>query len=98
MKNKRMNYTIEFKREAVDLVGRQGHTYASAGRLLKINPNLISRWAKELAETGHEAFPGSGHQRPELEEIARLKREVRRLTEENEIIKKAAAYFARATL
>jgi len=95
---KRNEYTMEFKREAVDLVKRQGHTYASAGRLLKINANLVSRWAKELAEAGQEAFPGSGHQRPELEEIARLKREVKRLTEENTIIKKAVAYFARATL
>ncbi len=69
----------------------------SAGQLLKIHPNLISRWAKELKESGHEAFPGIGHQRPELEEIARLKREVKRLQEENEIIKKSLGYFARET-
>jgi transposase len=72
MKENRKTYTPEFKREAVALALQQGYTEAS--RILKLNATMLRRWEKEQREAGAQAFPGKGHQLPELEEIARLKR------------------------
>ena len=80
------------------LVIKQGHGYAEAARLLSINVSVLRRWEKEQHDHGPQAFPGQGHQLPELEEIARLKRELKRAQTEIEILKKATAYFARETL
>lgn len=98
MKQNRKQYTPEFKREAVALAEKQGHSYTEASRLLNINANMLRRWGKEQHENGSDAFVGQGHQTPELEEIARLKRELKRAQSEIEILKKATAYFARGTL
>lgn len=94
----RKQYTPEFKREAVALVITQGHGYAEAARLLNINVSVLRRWEKEQRDHRSQAFPGQGHQLPEREEIARLKRELKRAQTEIEILKKATAYFARETL
>ena len=98
MKQNRKQYTPEFKREAVALIIQQGHGYAEAARILNINVSVLRRWEKEQRDHGSQAFPGQGHQLPELEEIARLKRELKRAHTEIEILKKATAYFARETL
>lgn len=98
MKQTRTRHSPEFKKEAVALVTEKGHGYAEAAGLLNINTNMLRRWAKELALNGEQAFPGKGHQTAELEEIARLKRELRRAQMENEILKKATAYFAKNIL
>ncbi len=91
MTQDRKQYTPEFKREAVALVIQQGHGYAEAARLLNINVSVLRRWEKEQCDHGSQAFPGQGHQLPELEEIARLKRELKRAHTEIEILKKATA-------
>lgn len=98
MKQNRKQYTPEFKREAVALVIKQGHGYAEAARIVDINVSVLRRWEKEQRDHGLQAFPGTGHQLPELEEIARLKRELKRAHTEIEILKKATAYFAREIL
>ena len=98
MKQNRKQYSPEFKREAVALVIKQGHGYAEAARILNINVSVLRRWEKEQRDHGPQAFPGKGHQLPELEEIARLKRELKRAQTEIEILKKATAYFAREML
>jgi transposase len=98
MKPINKSYKQEFKQEAVALVRDKKHSYRQAAQLLGINENMLRRWAKELDLNGVTAFPGKGHQTPELEEIARLKRELRRAQLEIEILKKATAYFARDSL
>jgi transposase len=95
MKENRKKYTPEFKREAVALGLQQGYT--EAARILKLNATMLRRWEKEQRENGDQAFPGKGHQHPELEEIARLKRELKRALTDIEILKKATAYFAKET-
>lgn len=45
---KRRNYSKEFKEEAVKLVSERGYSYAEAGRNLGVNPNLLSRWTREI--------------------------------------------------
>jgi transposase len=98
MKPGRKQYTPEFKREAVALVIEQGHGYSEAANLLNINASMLRRWEQEQRLNGPQAFPGKGHQLPDLEEIARLKRELKRAQMEIEILKKATAYFAKDTL
>ena len=95
MKPSRKQYTPEFKREAVALVIEQGHGYSEAANLLNIHASMLRRWEQEQRLNGPQAFPGKGHQLPELDEIARLKRELKRAQMEIEILKKATAYDGR---
>ena len=92
---KRRTYTAEFKREAVDLVVKQGYTNAEASRNLGIRSNMLGRWRREQLKERQNAFPGSGHQSEELEELKLLREENRKLKLEREILKKAAVFFAK---
>jgi transposase len=90
-KKKRRNYTKEFKEEAVRLITDEGYSYAEAGRNLGVNPNLLSRWKREFE--GVEIDPGSAAAMQA--ELKRLRKENKRLKLEREILKKAAAFFAK---
>jgi transposase len=94
----KQQYSKEFKQEAVALVNQKGHSFEQAASLLKLNANMLRRWAKEQARDGEHAFPGKGHQTPELDEVARLSRELKRARLEIDILKKATAYFAKDVL
>ena len=87
----RRNYTLEFKREAVNLAEDSDKTIAEVSRDLGINSNLIRRWKKELANSAVESTQVDDKDA----EIRRLRAELRDLKEDHEIIKKAAAYFAK---
>ena len=91
----RKQYTKEFKQEAVGLVTEHGYSYAEAGRSLGINANMISRWKREQAATGVDAFPGNGRLTPEQQRIHELEKQNRRLQMERDILKKATAFFAK---
>lgn len=93
--NERRQYTKEFKKEAVELANRGDYTVAEAARSLGISRNMLDRWRREYREREQEAFPGTGHQSAEMEELKRLREENRRLRLEKEILKKAAVYFAK---
>ena len=56
---------------------------------------MLRRWVKELSADPAQAFPGHGQGKPEQLEIERLRRENAKLRAERDILKKAAAYFAR---
>src|SRR5579859_3631358 len=88
-------YTQEFKREAVRLVQTSGKSIAQVARELGISDSSIHQWRKELAEHGAEAFPGSGHQTAQEEEVRRLKRELEVVKQERDILKKAIGIFSR---
>ena len=62
---KRRRYSAEFKREAVALANQPGVTKAQIGRELDINPNVITRWQRELSANGSKAFLGQGVARDE---------------------------------
>jgi transposase len=85
----------EFKIEAVRLVRDRGVSVAQASRDLEIHENVLRKWVEEFASDPAQAFPGQGQMKPEQLEIERLRREVTRLRAERDILKKAAAYFAR---
>jgi transposase len=62
---------------------------------LEVHPNVLRKWAREMSVDPAQAFPGHGQMKPEQLEIERLKREVAKLKAERDILKKAAAFFAR---
>jgi transposase len=68
---------------------------AEIARELGINRNQLYKWQEQISARGAEAFPGKGRRSGQEDELAKLKRENDRLKEENEILKKAARYFAR---
>jgi transposase len=88
-------YTAEFKREAVRLAQTSGKSIAQVARELGISDTSIHQWGKELTEHGPEAFPGSGHQTAQEEELRRLKRELEIVKQERDILKKAISIFSR---
>lgn len=93
MTGSRRKFTDEFKREAVELMAKEGLSFVEAGRRLGVHQNLLRNWKQALVVSGSAASP-----RPQtaLEaEVKRLREEVRRLTMEREILKKAAAFFAK---
>ena len=94
----RRKYAREYKLEAVRLVRERGVTVAQAARDLDVHENLLRKWVKELAADPGHAFPGNGQLKPEQLEIERLRREVAKLRAERDILKKAAAYFAKDSI
>ena len=77
------------------LIKDRGVSYAQASQDLKVHPTQLRNWVKALVADPQDAFPGQGQMKPEQLEIAQLKREVARLKAEWDILKKAAAYFAK---
>lgn len=99
MHTKRKKYTREFKTEAVRLLTGSNMTIAQASQDLGVNANVLARWKKEFLKDSSQAFPGIGHVKPEEEEeedeLRRLRRENAILRQERDILKKAAAFFAK---
>ena len=95
MQKVQKTYTPEFKREAVHLAQTSGKPIAQVARELGISDTSIHQWRKEMAEHGQEAFPGSGHQTAQEEELRRLKRELEMVKQERDILKKAIGIFSR---
>lgn len=94
----RRRFTREFKVEAARLVTERGVSLARAARDLDVHENVLRKWVKALGADPAHAFPGHGQMKPEQLEIERLRREVAKLKAERDILKKAAAYFAREAL
>lgn len=94
----RRKFSTEFKHEAVRLVRERGVSIAQAARDLDVHQSVLRAWVRAVAEDATQAFPGVGQQKPEAAELTRLRREVARLKMERDILKKAAAYFARESM
>jgi transposase len=91
MAQRTVRYTPEFKRQMVDLV-RAGRSPASLAKEFGPSAWTISLWVKQDAR---DAGGGDGGlSSAERDELRRLRREVKRLKEEREILSKAAAWFA----
>ena len=88
-------FTREFKLEAVKLVKDRGVSVAQASRDLDIHVNVHRKWIRDVEADPVQAFPGQGQMRADQAEIAKLKKEVAKLKMERDILKKAAAYFAK---
>jgi transposase len=94
-KKSRRQYTKEFKLEALRLCQEPGMGPSRVAADLGINRSMLSSWAKQLKDAPKDAFRGHGT-RTELEgENAALKRRIRVLEQERDILKKAATWFAK---
>ena len=91
----RQKYTKEFKEDAVKLVLEQGYSSTEAGRRLGIHSTNISRWIREFRREQEDIAEGGVTRRELEEENRRLRKENKRLEMEREILKKAAAFFAK---
>lgn len=95
---KRQTFSRDFKLEAVRLLNEGKKPGTDIARELGIRRNQLYKWKDQLDKHADAAFPGKGrHNSAESQagENARLKRELAAAKEENEILKKAAAFFAR---
>lgn len=89
-------YTKEFKQEAVRLMETSDRSAAEIARELGIRRNMLYKWKAQLDIKGDSAFSSRGRPKKESQsELNQLRQQNKRLQEEVEILKKAAAYFAR---
>ena len=91
----RRQFTKEFKQGAVRLVTEQGRKINDVAESLGVSPWSISRWIKAEGREGADAFRGNGTRTAHEQEVFKLKQKIKQLEEEKQILKKAAAYFAR---
>lgn len=91
---KRRQYTEEFKREAVRLVTDHGYGVTETARNLGINAHMLGRWKRQVEQQTNGVYRGNGHMSAEHEELLRLRKEVKRLRMEREILKKTVSFFA----
>lgn len=91
---RKSKYSLEFQTEAVRLLLEPGSTNESVGRDLGVSRETIRLWAKRLTT---EADPEVRRARQEHAELVALRRRVRVLEEEREILSKAAAFRERET-
>jgi transposase len=95
MQKEQRTYTRECKQEAVQLVRSSDKSQAHIARDLGIADSTLHHWCQQFAEQGEQAFPGSGHQTPQEEELRQLRRENDLLRQERDILKKAIGIFSR---
>ena len=92
----RGRYPKEFKIEAVRLLKLGSKPASELAMELGVKRTLLYRWRDQLETKGELAFPGSGRPKlNQLNEISLLKKELKEVTKERDILKKAAAYFAK---
>lgn len=92
----RQRFSREFKLEAVRLLEQGGKPATQLAMELGIQRNRLYKWQKELGAKGETAFRGAGRKSvSQQSEVERLKAELKKVTEERDILKKAAAYFAK---
>lgn len=90
----RRQYSDEYKSEAVRLANDSGKPVTQVARELGVNANVLHRWMREEREAG-SAGKTRGAVKAEQEEIVRLRRELARVTQERDFLKRAAAFFAK---
>ena len=89
-------YSNEFKLQAAKLVTEQGYSYDKAAKRLGTTGFSIRNWVTKFRQTGE--LPPQGDTQPKADELRQLRKNVAQLKMENDILKKAAAYFAKELL
>ena len=95
MKGKKSRYDVALKKEIAQIYLGGRRSAPSLALELGVHVNTIYKWSEQYRADPENAFPGSGHMKPDEEELVRAKRRVRELEEEVDILKKAVAYCAK---
>ena len=82
------NFTEDFKRDVVRQITERGYPVAEVSPRLGVSQHSLYEWKKKFTASNGKASD-------DADEVRRLKKELARVTEERDILKKAAAYFAR---
>jgi len=90
---KKKRYDQDFKISAVKMVTEGGHKAAEVARSLGIHANQLYNWKRKFTDHGDKAFPGKGN----LTELAALRRKLREVEMERDILKKAVGIFSKPT-
>ena len=91
----RRRYDREFKLDAVRMITEGGRSAASVARELGVSADQLHRWKREFAEGPASAFPGKGRQRVDNPELEALRKELARVKEERDILKKVVGVFSK---
>ena len=91
----RRSYTAEFKREAVRLASKPDVSRREVAKQLGIHPNVLAGWVEKVRKGAWSDKPGEELKTEQQKELERLRRENASLKMDLEILKKAAAYFAK---
>ncbi len=91
--SKKKRFDRDFKISAVKMVTEGGHKASEVARSLGIHANQLYNWKQKFSHQGDKAFPGKGH----LTELARLRRQLREVEMERDILKKAVGIFSKPT-
>ena len=86
-------YSKDFRLQAAKLVTEQGYSYEQAAKQLGTTGWSVRNWIRKFQQTGE--LPSKKESQPKIDEIRQLRKELARLKMENDIVKKAASYFAR---
>jgi transposase len=89
-------YSKEFKLQAAKLVTEQGYSYDKAAKRLGTTGFSVRNWVTKFRSSGD--LPAQSETQPKADELRHLRKELAQLKMENDILKKAAAYFARESL
>jgi transposase len=95
MGERHRHFRREFKRDAVQMVTEKDMAVGKVARELDIHSNLPHLWRRQFLAKGDQAFTGKGRIAPERAEIRRLQKELERVKEERDILKKALAFSRR---
>jgi transposase len=90
---KKKRFDRDFKVSAVKMVTEGGHKATDVARSLGIHQNQLYNWKRKFSDQGEKAFPGKGH----LTELAALRRQLREVEMERDILKKAVGIFSKPT-
>jgi transposase len=93
-KRKRRSFTKEYKAEVVKLIRKSGKSVGAVARELDLTETAVRRWVQQ-AEIDSGGGPEGALTTAEREELARLRKQVKTLEMEREILKKATAFFVK---
>jgi len=95
MGSRNRHFSREFKVNAVQLVIEKNLSIRQVSEDLDIHPNLLTIWKNRFLKDGEKAFHGKGRIAPEKAENRRLKKDLEKIREERDILKKALAVFSK---
>ena len=95
MADQRRKFPREYKIEAVRRIVDGGETAAEVARSLGLESNLLYGWVRQFKTEAKDAFRGNGKLTAQDEELRRLRRQLADVTEERDILKKTAIWFAK---